>query len=129
MDVYREILNMLDSLYLESRQFDQVMTNRTNLSDENESTALSTIQQVVKAILEYPDELMHVALYEWMVVKEMANELIKITHPSLETYLKRTSSHNPENTIVLDLLWKYYESNNNHAAAAKILNCLASKTG
>ncbi|KAH0999149.1 hypothetical protein HUJ04_005994 [Dendroctonus ponderosae] len=87
------------------------------------------IQQVIDEILAYDDELMHVALYDWMATKQMTSDLIKINKPSLEHYLKRCSLQNPENISIMDLMWKFYESNNNHAAAAKILNSLASQTG
>lgn len=72
---------------------------------------------------------MHIALYEWMVSKNMTSYLIKISNPSLETYLRRTSVQNADNIAVMDLLWKFYENNNKHAAAAKILNDLASRSG
>lgn len=87
------------------------------------------MEQVILEILDVNDEIMHIALYEWMVSKEMMSDLIKINKPSLETYLKRTSASNPDNIAVMDLMWKFYENNNNHAAAAKILNSLASRTG
>lgn len=87
------------------------------------------MHQVIDEILAYDDELMHVALYEWMASKQMTSDLIKMNKPSLEHYLKRCSLQNPENVAVMDLMWKFYESNNNHAAAAKILNSLASQTG
>ena len=87
------------------------------------------MHQIIDEILFYQDELMHVAIYDWMVSKNMTGDLIKISKPSLENYLKRSSVRTPDNIPVMDLLWKYYESNNNHAAAAKILNNLASRTG
>lgn len=87
------------------------------------------MQQVINEILDSSDEIMHIALYEWMVSKNMSSDLIKIANPSLETYLKRASVQNSDNITIMDLLWKFYENNNNHAAAAKILNGLASRSG
>lgn len=84
---------------------------------------------VISQILDYPDVIMHVALYEWMVSKNMTSDLIKINQPSLETYLKRASKNEENNVPVMNLLWKYYESNGNHAAAAKILHNLACQIG
>ncbi|ENN82825.1 hypothetical protein YQE_00808, partial [Dendroctonus ponderosae] len=98
------------------------------VADFGDQSDLS-IQQVIDEILAYDDELMHVALYDWMATKQMTSDLIKINKPSLEHYLKRCSLQNPENISIMDLMWKFYESNNNHAAAAKILNSLASQTG
>lgn len=72
---------------------------------------------------------MHVAVYEWMMNKNMTGEMIKITKPTLETFLMRSAQQNPDSIPVLDVMWKYYESNGNHAAAAKVLNNLASMPG
>lgn len=87
------------------------------------------MKQVISDILETPDEIMHIALYDWLIFKNMTGDLINIQNTSLETYLKRTSVQNPNNVEAMDLLWKYYESCDNHAAAAKILNNLASRSG
>ncbi|CAH1175574.1 unnamed protein product [Phaedon cochleariae] len=139
IEVYKQILNMLECLYNE----EQTQSPITNINGDrtlsiNQSFVLdgfdhsqigSVMRKVIGEILETPDEIMHVALYEWLVSRNMTGDLIKIHNSSLETYLKRTSVQNPDNVAVMDLMWKYYESNNNHAAAAKILNNLASKTG
>lgn len=82
--------------------------------------------QVINNILQYNDELLHIAVYDWMLLKQMKGELISIKKPSLEVYLVNTVKLKPDNTEVMELLWKYYESNNNHASAAKILSNLAS---
>lgn len=72
---------------------------------------------------------MHVAVYEWMIQKNMTGDIIKIKNTSLETFLIKASHESADAVTILDLLWKYYESNNNHASAAKVLNNLASQTG
>ncbi|EEZ97868.2 nuclear pore complex protein Nup154 [Tribolium castaneum] len=124
LNIYKEVFNMLDTLCTE---------NTPNLSISSgmplESDARLLVNQLISDILEYPDEILHVALYDWMMKKQLSSELIKVNNTSLETYLLHTSQQNPENVAVVDLLWKYYENNNNHAAAAKILDSLASKTG
>lgn len=56
-----------------------------------------------------------------MIERGLHGELIALAAPSLETYLNRINA--PE------LLWQFYERNKNHAAAAKILDSLASKVG
>lgn len=84
------------------------------------------LHQVLNNVLQYTDELLHVAVYDWMLSKQMKGELISIKKPTLETYLVNSIKLKPDNSDVMELLWKYYESNNNHASAAKILNTLAS---
>lgn len=56
-----------------------------------------------------------------MIERELHGELVALAAPSLEAYLIRVNA--PE------LLWQYYERNKNHAAAAKILDALATKIG
>lgn len=68
-----------------------------------------------------PCEVLHTAVYAWMIEKSLHGELVALASPSLETYLIRVSA--PE------LLWQFYERNKNHAAAAKILCALATKVG
>lgn len=86
-------------------------------------------KRLLQLILESNDELLHIAVYEWMLNKELYGELISITNPSLENYLTRTVERNPNQIQISDLLWKYYEKNLNHAAAAKILHKLAVRKG
>lgn len=56
-----------------------------------------------------------------MIERGLHGELVALAAPSLETYLSRVNAP--------DLLWQFYERNKNHAAAAKILDSLASKVG
>lgn len=64
-----------------------------------------------------------------MLNKQMFSELLSVTQPSLESYLVRATQQNPQSIPVYDLLWKYYEKNENHASAAQILNTMATKSG
>lgn len=86
------------------------------------------VNQLVRSALQSPDELLHMAVYNWLLSKKLTADLIAVQQPSLETYLLRTSelTQSPE---IYDLLWKYYERNMNHAAAAKILYKLAIRPG
>ncbi|KAF7285413.1 nuclear pore complex protein Nup154 [Rhynchophorus ferrugineus] len=136
MEIYNEVVSMLDTIYNEQEPIPAPVhepdytNSKSIILDGVETTKLgTTLHQIIDDILYYDDELMHVALYGWMVNKQMTNDLIKITKSSLENYLKRSSIRTPDNLAVMDLLWKFYESNNNHSAAAKILNNLASRTG
>lgn len=80
-------------------------------------------------MLDCTDELLHVAVYDWMLNKQMFGELLNVKERSLENYLIRATQQTPHKVQVYDLLWKYYERNNNHSAAAKILNTLAAQPG
>lgn len=87
------------------------------------------MREILTHILQQDDELLQVAIFEWMMSKQMTGDLITIPTATLETFLLKTNERHPDNTEVLDLLWKYYESNNNHASAAKVLNNLALTAG
>jgi nuclear pore complex protein Nup155 len=84
------------------------------------------VNRLVQSALQSQDELLHVAVFNWLVSKQLTGDLIAVHQPSLEMYLVRKSEHSPE---VCDLLWKYYEKNMKHAAAAKTLHKLATQPG
>lgn len=53
---------------------------------------------------------------------------MQVKSPFLEAFLTRTSGA-AASVRVLDLLWKHYERNNKHLAAAKVLAKLAERHG
>ncbi|CAG9765140.1 unnamed protein product [Ceutorhynchus assimilis] len=135
METYREIIVMLETLYCEQdpvqpATYDPDLTNtRSILLDGTEGPKLGeSINDIIQTILFYDDEIMHVAVYEWMVSRQMTSDILQIKARSLELYLKKASMQNPNNLVVMNLLWQYYETNSNHALAAKILHNLASRT-
>lgn len=79
------------------------------------------MNEIIEEALHSSCEILHTAVYAWMIEKGLDGDLIAVATPSLETYLIRVNA--PE------LLWQYYERNRNHAAAAKILYTLATKAG
>lgn len=64
-------------------------------------------------------EILHASVYAWMIERRLHGELVALEAYSLEAYLIRVNAP--------DLLWQFYENNKNHAAAAKILDALATK--
>lgn len=120
IEIYKVVTAMLDDIYSQND-----VTQNINGQVPVE-TGENITRRVISSILKHKDELLHIAVYEWMMSKQMNGELISVTEPTLETYLLKATQHNPSNISLMDILWKYYESNNNHAAAAKVLNNLAS---
>ncbi|XP_072403168.1 nuclear pore complex protein Nup154 [Diabrotica undecimpunctata] len=138
MEIYRHLLNMLNSMYQElnvtpvpclNYDLDFSVTQSILTDTPAQSQIGYMMKQVITDILETPDQIMHITLYDWLISKNMTGDLLTINNDSLETYLKRTAAQNPNDTVALDLLWKFYEHRNDHAAAAKILNSLASRSG
>ncbi|GLG97236.1 Nuclear pore complex protein Nup155 [Gryllus bimaculatus] len=106
---YKEITSVLDLLHT-----------------QNDSAQLL---KLVHAALATEDELLHVAIYDWMLNKNLLGDLAVATQPSYAKYLNRRCEQGQDSVQMNDLLWKYYEKNENHAAAAKILLKLATTQG
>ncbi|GBM21727.1 Nuclear pore complex protein Nup155 [Araneus ventricosus] len=86
-------------------------------------------EQIFETSLKTDDELFHVALYDSLIENNQSDTLLYIKSHYLEDYLKRCSTIRPDNLYVLNLLWKYYEKNQNFSAAARVLDKLADKQG
>jgi len=86
-------------------------------------------KRLISRALRSEDTLCHVAIYEWMLRRRLEGELLSggACYPELEAFLARASRLQPDSLQIADLLWKFYERNQNHAAAAQILHQLATK--
>lgn len=73
------------------------------------------------------DQLFHVALYQWLIDQGMMERLLSVKSSFLEDFLTRGTKTHPDNLIMFDLLWKYYERSRSYAAAARILAKLADR--
>lgn len=120
---------MLDHVY------ESVFNNNTNqdilsntFSKSNETSNVQ-IMEIVRMAVQVKDPLLHVCVYEWLMVHDMLSELLSLTEQSLGEFLRRNVVRNPDNLNLIDLLWKYYEKNGYHAQAARILDNLASTVG
>ncbi|PSN41988.1 Nuclear pore complex protein 155 [Blattella germanica] len=134
MECYKQVISVMDQLY-EQRASRAVTPGvpqgpMSPLPVDTTQTSLSEgpdeVKRLVGQALTSSDELMHVAVYEWLVSRQQTSELLLVSQPSLEMYLVRAADQSPD---VSDLLWKYYEHNLNHAAAAKVLHKLATRHG
>lgn len=150
MEIYKEVAIMLTAIY----QKDLALI--TNISGQDKAQAVTpnimTLDFILHLLSSTADHLMHVSVYEWMMQwPHMQQELVRIKEPSLETYLLKAVAAGPSGTTtplitnntpaatiinpgpgnipILDLLWKYYETNRNHHGAAKVLAQLANTTG
>lgn len=86
-------------------------------------------EQIFEMALKTDDQLFHVALYDWLIENNQTDTLLFIKSHYLEDYLKRCTTLRPDNSYVLNLLWKFYEKNQNFSAAARVLAKLADKHG
>ncbi|XP_058986335.1 nuclear pore complex protein Nup154 isoform X2 [Musca domestica] len=129
LNCYKEVRLMLDHVY------QSVCNNNTNQDILNISCTKSNINsnaqimEIVGMAVQVKDPLLHVCVYEWLLVHDMLSELLSLAEQSLGEFLRRNVVRNPNNINLIDLLWKYYEKNGHHAQAARILDNLASTVG
>lgn len=125
MNNYKEIKVLLDHIY--QTHCVQKMNQTTGLTSTNADNALNTmVLQTINLVLQVPDPLMHITIYDWLLSHNFISELLSIRNASLGDYLVHSVLKAPDNIQLADILWKYYERNGQHAAAAGILNKLAS---
>ncbi|KAI1698795.1 nuclear pore complex protein [Ditylenchus destructor] len=97
------------------------------------STAVLEIQNVVNRVFESEDELAHVAVFRWLLSHGLEDIIVKSRCKYFESFLfHEIETHQDMSGRAhkyLELLWRYYEKNENYVEAAKILTDMASKVG
>ncbi|XP_075969524.1 nuclear pore complex protein Nup154 [Anticarsia gemmatalis] len=141
MEIYREVCSALERLY--ERSAEASTSEPSPLRSQPAPDSLLTIspadanyhgRKLVWECLSRNDELLHVAVYEWLVSKQLGSELLSLgTAPptSLRTYLQAAArSAAPSAALhLMDLLWKVLEKSGDHLAAANVLEGLATRPG
>jgi len=86
--------------------------------------------------LKSSDELLHITLYDWMLHKNMIEQITRVESPFIEKFLVLRSEVNGVGATtpsggnrINDLLWQWYERNGRHLQAAEVLIKLAEKVG
>ncbi|KAI0033421.1 nucleoporin [Vararia minispora EC-137] len=67
------------------------------------------------------DEMFHCRLYEWLIGRRLADELLEMRPPYLEAYLRR----DPPALEKYQLLWQFYVKDGQPLRAAEVLGTLA----
>ncbi|XP_058446271.1 nuclear pore complex protein Nup154 [Malaya genurostris] len=125
MNCYKEVKLMLEHVY------SNVCNSKTSSiypsleSVDRDKLANTQLISIINLSLQCTDQLLHIAVYEWLLSRNLLGELLEIGEPSLGAFLGRAVNRTPDNLVLADLLWKYHERNGQHAAAAKILDKLA----
>nr|GAT44113.1 nucleoporin [Mycena chlorophos] len=70
------------------------------------------------------DEMFHSTLYEWLISRQLADELLEMRPPYLEAHLRRE----PVSVQNFELLWQFYVKNGQPLRAAEVLGTLAEST-
>ncbi|XP_018403107.1 PREDICTED: nuclear pore complex protein Nup155 [Cyphomyrmex costatus] len=125
-EIYKEFTAMLDHLYHQSISNPLTPTIPSKPGPPLQTVlnavvipAKEILHDIIDDALHAPCETLHSSIYTWMIDRGLHGELVAFAAPSLETYLNRVNA--------LELLWQFYERNKNHAAAARILDSLATK--
>ncbi|XP_060810852.1 nuclear pore complex protein Nup154 [Amyelois transitella] len=142
MEIYREVGNALERLYERSVESSsgEPSPHRAPRPANDSLLTLSPAdanyqgRKLVWECLSCDDELLHVAVYEWLVSKNLGSELVSLggaPPPSLRTYLQAAARAAPprDSLLLLDLLWKVLEKCGDHCAAAAVLEGLATRPG
>lgn len=123
LNCYKEIKTMLEKIYnlcMNTLAMDVGASN-----EENNNAFSKRIIPIITMALQQSDQFLHFSIYEWLLEHNLLGRWLDISEPSLGEYLSQAVVKNPDNLLLADLLWKYYEKNLQHSAAAKILLNLA----
>jgi nuclear pore complex protein Nup155 len=115
MDSYNFALHALNDVLLIRSQ--QLPPNRTPISDPKVYA-----RNVIDAALKYDDQLFHYTLYNWLMEKNMQEELSTIDTPYLIPYFQK---HVADEKSSLEFLWVHYRNKEEYFEAAKCLRQLA----
>ncbi|KAF9015084.1 nucleoporin [Cyathus striatus] len=70
------------------------------------------------------DEMFHSTLYDWLISRGLADDLLEMRPPYLEAHLRR----DPPTVQKYQLLWQFYVKNGQPLRAAEVLAALAEST-
>eukprot|EP00743_Colponemidia_sp_Colp-15_P008436 GILK01009170.1.p1 GENE.GILK01009170.1~~GILK01009170.1.p1 ORF type:complete len:1662 (+),score=272.64 GILK01009170.1:89-5074(+) len=122
MECYAHILDMLDVLLSEFKPPETKTDNAVVITAEQRAQYRA---KAFQRAVESDDELFHYALYQWLIDRNLQDELLSIDSPLVERVLRR------DEMLVKcpDLLWQFYVRRGNFAAATQVLYRLATQTG
>lgn len=125
MNCYKEIKLMLEHVYTNVCNSKVSSIYPSLESADRDKLANNQLISIISLALQCQDQLLHIAVYEWLLSHNLLGELLEISEPSLGDFLGRAFNRTPENLVLADLLWKYHERNGQHAPASKMLDKLA----
>ncbi|XP_075250052.1 nuclear pore complex protein Nup155-like [Convolutriloba macropyga] len=127
-ECYQCILNMVHyyhSIVENGGNGDSLGTSRSLTAHE----ARSFFEGVISECLAKDDELLHNAIYHWLLERGLHEIILENSNSSLEFVLtsRARSSADRDLLVILELLWKFYEKNGFFEQAAQILCTLAER--
>ncbi|TFY65154.1 hypothetical protein EVJ58_g2157 [Rhodofomes roseus] len=107
-------------LVLDSLSVFEQRCQQQNISDEAERIR----SHAYELAFEGEDEMFHSTLYDWLIERRMADELLEMRPAYLEAHLRR----HPLTVSKLQLLWQFYVKDGQPLRAAEVLAALAEST-
>ncbi|KAF8922648.1 nucleoporin [Mucidula mucida] len=109
---------VLDSL----RVFEENSTANNNAMSSDDPDVVRT--HAYEYALASPDETFHSTLYDWLIERGMADDLLEIRPIHLESHLRRE----PATVKKYQLLWQFYVKDGQPLRAAEVLSVMAQST-
>ncbi|KAF8640990.1 hypothetical protein AX17_000635 [Amanita inopinata Kibby_2008] len=106
--------------------FEDRSSVQTNAKDGSSSApsnddAETTRNHAYELAFASDDQMFHSVLYDWLIERNLADDLLEMRPPFLEAHLKRE----PPTVQQYQLLWKFYVKNGQPLRAAEVLGALA----
>ncbi|EIN14134.1 nucleoporin [Punctularia strigosozonata HHB-11173 SS5] len=110
-------------LVLESlEKFEQAVTQSSATSTSEQAEAVRSHAYELAFLSD--DEIFHSTLYDWLITKGLADELLEMRPAYLEAHLRRE----PVSVEKFQLLWQFYVKDGQPLRAAEVLAALAEST-
>ncbi|CED85089.1 Nuclear pore complex, Nup155 component (D Nup154, sc Nup157/Nup170) [Phaffia rhodozyma] len=111
---------VFDTLLAFDEMLDEALAAKNGSEMSIESLRASAYNQSLSSL----DPLFHVTLYDWLVGRQLTDQLLEIRTPYIEQYLARE----PMTHARSELLWQYYARNGHYARASVVQANLAQST-
>ncbi|KAJ4002393.1 nucleoporin [Lentinula boryana] len=112
---------ILDSLSVFEQHINDPSSAKIPLSPEEHEAVKD---HAYKLSFSSDDEMFQSTLYDWLISRQLADDLLEIRPPFLETHLKRE----PVSAEKYQLLWQFYVKDGQPLRAAEVLLALAEST-
>ncbi|KAJ4486039.1 nucleoporin, partial [Lentinula aciculospora] len=112
---------ILDSLSVFEQRTDDPNSVKTPLATEEYEAVKD---HAYKLSFSSNDEMFHSTLYDWLISRQLADDLLELRPPFLEAHLKRE----PVSAEKFQLLWQFYVKDGQPLRAAEVLLALAEST-
>ena len=98
-----------------------MMLTEADQEDNCEELGKRSPRQLMDDAFGSEDEIFHSSLYDWLISRNLSDELLEMRPPYLEAHLLRE----PATVQKYQLLWQFYVKDGQPLRAAEVLGALA----